>query len=263
MSADAEKQSLLATGVPAHAAGDAPKVAPREWRHRWYAILGDCSAPDVVSCLLAWKLPFVAWAWNQNRALGMSFWRELLRFAVIVVGFVVATHVAYCGVMMAMCPEIHDRDGASVDGGPGMMRKLLHMHQHHSHHHDDDSTDDSTDSHDHGMWGEDGPHGIPRECVARVAPAYVAITGVFLALAVYMTLFFARRRTALRERYGIAGTAREDCLLYAFCTPCALAQETRTLIHEQVHDGIWYGALPGVAPPAATVAAPAPQKMAV
>lgn len=75
------------------------------WRGPWYAIFGDCSAPDVMSCLVAWKLPFAAWAWNQNRTMGFNFWKELLRFVGLTVGFFAALHVASCVMMMTLCKE--------------------------------------------------------------------------------------------------------------------------------------------------------------
>jgi hypothetical protein len=69
----------------------------------------------------------------------------------------------------------------------------------------------------------------------------IAIASAAIALFICIAMFFARRRTALRERFGIEGSPRADTLLYMFCGPCAIAQETRTLMHEQVHEGVWYG----------------------
>lgn len=83
------------------------------------------------------------------------------------------------------------------------------------------------------------------------------------------------RRTALRERFGIEGTRAQDCALWTFCAPCSLAQETRTLMHNNVAEGLWHGPLmqrhgaynavygtpaPAlvVIPAAATTVAPAP-----
>lgn len=109
----------------------------------------------------------------------------------------------------------------------------------------------------------DGPdrHDVLMECAPRLLPAYLALFAVVLSAAICLMLFFARRRTVIRERFGIEGTTNGDIALYMCCGPCALAQETRTLMHEQVHDGMWYGALPGVQAPVA-VAAPVGQKMA-
>lgn len=88
----------------------------------------------------------------------------------------------------------------------------------------------------------------------------IVIASAAVALFICVMMFFAHRRTALRERFGIEGTSRNDALLYVFCCPCAIAQETRTLMHEQVHEGVWYGStLPGVT----SAAAPQTQKMDV
>jgi Cys-rich protein (TIGR01571 family) len=275
--------------------------------------------------------------------MGLSFFKEMIRFVLVTAGVFLVMHLASCGVMMAMCPEARDMMHHGHD------RHLSHDHgdrdhdhvdgQHHfwksvfgdgGEHHDHDGAHVDGEHHfwksvfgDGGPEDPDAPHGIPKECIVRVvrthsterrcredgkrcaedaqttqsgeawplatpctlpcsertqhlsrslslshtqnmhtqAPAVIAIAALGLTLFVYVTLFFARRRTALRETFGIDGTPKEDCLLYAFCAPCALAQETRTLMHEQVHGGVWYGALPGVV--AAPVAAPVPQKMAV
>ncbi|KAJ8044689.1 Cornifelin-like B [Holothuria leucospilota] len=36
-------------------------------------------------------------------------------------------------------------------------------------------------------------------------------------------------RTKLRTQYGIRGSICNDCLIYAFCTPCVLAQMKREI----------------------------------
>jgi Cys-rich protein (TIGR01571 family) len=242
MSSDMEQQPLLgkpATGIPA-APTAAPKVAPRQWRNQWYEVFGSGSPVDVAACCLAFKVPCVAWGWNQTRGLQLSFWSELVRFVALTVGVSLGLHLACCVLMMTLCPEgVADFDD-DADWHHGPHRLLLHPHG-----------DDME---------EEGP-GIPQECVARVAPAYLVLAGVAITLIIYVSLFFARRRTALRERFGIEGTTTNDQLLYVCCGPCALAQETRTLMHEQVHEGVWYGALPGVAAPATAV--PVAQKMAM
>lgn len=40
-------------------------------------------------------------------------------------------------------------------------------------------------------------------------------------------------RREVRERYAIRGTPVEDCLTAAFCTPCALTQESHELAEEE------------------------------
>lgn len=120
---------------------------------------------------------------------------------------------------------------------------------------DDDDDDDDLMHYPKGRYPKDGGfhshNPLPDECQARIAPAFLALAALILAMCVSLALVLARRRTAMREQFGIEGSAKKDCLLYFFCTPCALAQETRTLMHENVHEGVWYGPLPGVAAPTA------------
>jgi Cys-rich protein (TIGR01571 family) len=206
-------------------------------------MFGDCSGQDVVSCCVAWKFPFLAYGWNQSRALGAvtSFWREVFVFLGLTAGIFLGLHMACCAMMILLCPE-----GARGPHGGHMHGD----HMHGDHMHGDNRMPDS----------DDGPHGIPQECMARLAPAYLALAAVAITAIVMTATYFGRRRTAMRERFNIEGSSREDCLLYAFCTPCALAQETRTFMHEQVHEGVWYGALPGVHAPIA-LGVPQAQKM--
>lgn len=230
-----ESQPLLRVGVPATGipATDAPKIPARLWRGSWYHVFGDFSPPDVASCMLAFKAPCVAWGWNQTRALQLHFVRELVRFTLLTTGLAFGIDFGCCAIMMALCPE-------------GVPRP-----PHHPGHDDMDMGDDDMD----------GPPVLPKECIPRIAPAYIVFSAVIIAAAISLAMFFARRRTAIRERFGIEGSAKEDIALSLCCAPCALAQETRTLMHEQVHEGVWYGALPSVQAP--TFAAPANQKMAV
>lgn len=63
-----------------------------------------------------------------------------------------------------------------------------------------------------------------QQCFAAVFPAAVAcaiISTVGIAAVIYMA---SRRRTAIRERYGIDGTPMGDLCLWTWCAPCALAQ---------------------------------------
>jgi len=270
--------------APAHATAHAPTHAPR--RASAHASAHPRASAHVCShckeCMRFQCLNRAAMRWPSSHAVANNLWSRFLRTAPNLLS---VTAARPCGAQAAeqqtrrsppctprsriartpipTSPHRAPSPPALVFAGDDItgMRKLLHMH-----HHDDDDTTDSHRHHHHDMWAEDGPdgpHGIPKECIARVAPAYIALAGLVLALFVYAAVFLARRRTAIRERYGIDGTRREDCLLYTFCAPCALAQETRTLMHEQVHDGIWYGALPGVAPASVPAAVPLPQKMVV
>ena len=65
----------------------------------------------------------------------------------------------------------------------------------------------------------------------------------FLAvvLAFVGVLYAGRRRTQMREKFGIAGTRLSDLCSWLWCPLCSLCQETRTLWSNNVHEGVWYG----------------------
>lgn len=77
----------------------------RRWRGKWWQVLGDFSGQDVSACCLAFKVPCVAWAWNQQRALQNSFVRELLRFVALSFALVMGTQIGCCLVMALLCPQ--------------------------------------------------------------------------------------------------------------------------------------------------------------
>ncbi|GAX80538.1 hypothetical protein CEUSTIGMA_g7976.t1 [Chlamydomonas eustigma] len=236
-SADLESQPFLP--VPAAALLDSGcKVAPRKWRGTWWNIFGECTPSDVTALVLAVKMPCIAWGWNQNRTLGFSFLKEILRFIGLTVGLGVGIHLSCCATMMMLCPQALPPH--PEDDGP-------HPNPHGPKHGGPASIESGDKKH--------GPPEIPEECLARLTPAFIAVAAASIALFICVALFFARRRSAIRERFGIEGSTKEDQLLYVFCAPCALTQETRTLMHEQVHEGVWYGALPGVVSPTTQIMA--------
>lgn len=224
MGVDLEKQALLAQN-------DAEKV-PRTWRRHWGHIFGDCEGHDVAACFLSFKAPWVALSWNAQRALGLSFWKELVKFLLVTVGVWGLLQGIVCVTMMATCPPPPlPEDGNMMNMNQGGMQG--------------------------GMMG--GPHGGPHggfhgehpehpeltdECMARVAPVFVLVVAVALTALGTFVYMAAKRRQMIRERYGIEGTFKNDVLLWTCCGPCALAQETRTLMHENVHGGLWHGPLP-------------------
>uniref|UniRef100_A0A7S0WWC7 PLAC8 family protein n=1 Tax=Chlamydomonas leiostraca TaxID=1034604 RepID=A0A7S0WWC7_9CHLO len=103
----------------------------------------------------------------------------------------------------------------------------------------------------------DGP--MAGECMERAVPWLCALGAVTISVMLYAMYWASLRRTALRERFGIAGSRREDCLLWACCAPCTLAQETRTLMHNNVVEGVWQGPHAGYA---AVYGAPVAQEQA-
>ena len=65
--------------------------------------------------------------------------------------------------------------------------------------------------------------------------------GVSAAVGLLIIVLGTMNRTALRKKFGLEGNIVTDCLLWAFCTPCVLCQETRTLWYNSVEDGVWHG----------------------
>lgn len=70
---------------------------------------------------------------------------------------------------------------------------------------------------------------------------------VILAQVVFVLFFLAykgiawRNRSLLREKFGLPGGSVTDLLLWVFCAPCALCQETRTMMANNVQNGMWHG----------------------
>jgi Cys-rich protein (TIGR01571 family) len=56
-----------------------------------------------------------------------------------------------------------------------------------------------------------------------------------------LVVWAARRRTAMRGAFGIPGSCGGDCCAWLCCGVCALAQETRTLMHNNCYAGQWLG----------------------
>jgi hypothetical protein len=63
-----------------------------------------------------------------------------------------------------------------------------------------------------------------QQCLAAVFPAAVTCAIISTLGIAAVILMASRRRTAIRERYGIEGTPMGDCCLWTWCAPCALAQ---------------------------------------
>ena len=62
-----------------------------------------------------------------------------------------------------------------------------------------------------------------------------------ILLAVSGFIYAARRRTQIREKFGIAGSRMSDMCSWLWCPLCSLCQETRTIWSNNVHEGVWYG----------------------
>lgn len=64
---------------------------------------------------------------------------------------------------------------------------------------------------------------------------------IVIVLACIGAVYAARRRTEIRKKFGIAGTYMGDICTWIWCPGPALCQEARTLWHNNVHDGVWFG----------------------
>lgn len=87
----------------------------------------------------------------------------------------------------------------------------------------------------------DSPSGL---CFADCQQAIMTMNGLFaltVLLALIGVVYAARRRTQMRETFGIAGTHMSDFCSWLWCPVCSLCQETRTLWSNNVHEGVWYG----------------------
>lgn len=60
-------------------------------------------------------------------------------------------------------------------------------------------------------------------------------------LGILGVLYASRVRAQIRTRFGIKGSYLGDFCAWFWCSSCALCQETRTLMHNNVTEGAWLG----------------------
>lgn len=88
---------------------------------------------------------------------------------------------------------------------------------------------------------------IKTECylvAAECSDAVSQMIGAGIVMAILMSfgaVYAARHRTQIRQKFGIAGSRLGDFCAWYWCGTCALCQETRTLWHNNVVDGVWLG----------------------
>jgi len=106
------------------------------------------------------------------------------------------------------------------------------------------------------IWGN-GESNEPSdiECIGLLPTlfSFQVVMSSGLVGAIALIVVGVMNRTSLRNKFALEGHACTDCLLWTFCTPCALCQETRTLWYNSVTDGVWRG------PPQAYVPLPLAQ----
>jgi Cys-rich protein (TIGR01571 family) len=71
--------------------------------------------------------------------------------------------------------------------------------------------------------------------------AYYAVWALAIPCSLALAVWAARRRSAMRRAFGIPGSCGGDCAVWLCCGVCALAQETRTLMHSNCYAGHWLG----------------------
>eukprot|EP00803_Ostreobium_quekettii_P004330 evm.model.scf_823.6 EVM.evm.TU.scf_823.6 scf_823:28944-30618(-) len=170
----------------------------RRWHRHWICICGDVDYKGIVSCLLGWFVPCVAFGINKRRAFTQSAFLWALIFFILL-------------LLSPVCPSKEEDNTMNVKfrGFEFCGSNILNK---------------------------------------GIAPqAVVAIT--FVA-GVALIIMGAINRQELRSKFGLEGNSCTDCLLWAFCQPCALAQETRTLWYNRVEDGVWRGPPRVYVPPA-------------
>lgn len=387
MNVDPEKAPLLSPSIGVPVA----TKEPRQFKGRWWHVLGDFGPADVSATCLAWNAPWVAYGWNTQRGLGLSWWKEALKLMLLTCGVFALVRLLLVLLVETQCPGVphgphppmhHHRHGGPwghvmhprhADGGPLPIpadatkpfdpsakatataaattdastqtsaaqdpTKPLPDHGPHRADHPDHDDDDDHHDHDHhkhhkehehhehhehgGFWADlfdhhhrheeekhrdvadkalatsatntadaatstsddiidaDGARDFDddadededdddfdfdkltpeqrealQRCAVRVGPWAVLLFSVALSAALYATYLAALRRRMMRERFGIDGSFKHDLLLWGCCAPCALAQETRTLMFNNVEEGLWHGPLQQV-----VVAAAAPHQV--
>ncbi|KAF5829375.1 hypothetical protein DUNSADRAFT_16178 [Dunaliella salina] len=66
----------------------------KEWRSPWYCCLGECSLMDWLACCTVANVPFLAFGWNQMRALKMTWWKECAKYIAAGVVITALVHAA-------------------------------------------------------------------------------------------------------------------------------------------------------------------------
>eukprot|EP00803_Ostreobium_quekettii_P006222 evm.model.scf_1302.4 EVM.evm.TU.scf_1302.4 scf_1302:14320-16061(+) len=81
-------------------------------------------------------------------------------------------------------------------------------------------------------------------CAQTILSLWVTVQAastITIVAGIALIVLGTMNRQDLRRKFGLEGHPCTDCLLWTFCQPCALSQETRTLWHNSVRDGMWRG----------------------
>lgn len=192
---------------------DVDLEAGHDWQGGLCQCCGSCDSVGWLSCVLSQYLPCVAVGLNGKRAFSGSAIRHALLFVVMMV-LVYALRILN---VVAFSNNCYD----GFHHGPTMVIV----------------------SHENGVdpFAAFHPHAAPTPLCGKLQPIRVGISLLLSAYAVFLLICMAQRRTQIREKFNIKGSVLGDLWAWCCCMPCALCQETRTLWHNNVHDGVWYG----------------------
>lgn len=210
-------------------------VTPNKWKGSLVSCCAGCDSTGWGSCLFSYFVPCVAFGQNMKRALNLS----ALSQAVIYVLLFLSGRALYLWSSQAVhaaCPPPPHHG----------------HHGHHGHHNRTGfeplhtlplpgSFNETEMGDNHHM----SPPPMTPECHQAMA-AMGATYSLMVLLAVVGIAYAARRRTQIREKFGIAGSRMGDFCAWCWCAPCALCQETRTIWSNNVCDGAWNGQTPAV-----------------
>jgi len=169
----------------------------RRWRSPWYNFCGECSSEDVIGCGVGCCLPCCAFPWNSAKVLGNSFWREAALYA--------CCFWILCWVLLL--PAYIPIWQCTLLGSKA-------------------AVDACADKH------------------ASTAAVFYHTASIVPTL-VWAMVLGGKRRREMRRALNIPADRccslchndseylNDDCCLHYWCASCALAQETRTILHQE------------------------------
>ncbi|KAL0052064.1 hypothetical protein WJX82_007301 [Trebouxia sp. C0006] len=165
-------------------------------------MMGGCDQIAWAACALTQVVPCVAFGLNMNKALRLPVVWQTTLFAFL---FVVTGYLYYGAAVnvTVYCAPI------TVQNSTADMPPL--------------------------QLGPD-----TEECHAAQALQGISFVPLVL-VGLIGTVYATYRRTQIRKKFGIAGSELGDFCQWCWCPACALCQETRTLWHNNVTEGVWLG----------------------
>lgn len=106
------------------------------------------------------------------------------------------------------------------------------------------------------QWVKGSVHEVEHACFFSLTPIFGISGAAWLGLVglIGRIALGTWNRYRLQKEFGLEGNCFTGCLLWTFCVPCVLAQETRTLWYNNVANGLWQGPSQVYQPPAEHVA---------